>query len=191
MSEAIINPYREYFRQLAIRHKDLLHDPYSESGDSDIGAKHFVTWNVDQVITGLRTKAGRPLLLLENYEIVTHAQTPSDIKGFYSGAFSVIDTALNNDYSSEDAAFVKTERIVMDILQQIWADHYAPGVDRCNTPFKEFYFDQMNIVPIGPLYDNDFGYRVEFQFRPQLSLTISQKPAAGTFIDISESNSGS
>jgi len=182
MKSVNIPGYQQYFRTMAVQHKFLQHDPNSETKDSDIGKKHFARWSADEVLTGLRTKLGWPALLLELYEVIYSEQNKYDIKGNYHGAFSVLDKAKSTDYTSEIAAFAKAEQIVMDILQKIWQDHYGPDADACQTPFFSFDFNNLQIMPVGPLYDNNFGWRVEFKFVPQTVFDVTQPPAAGTFI---------
>lgn len=174
--------YINYFRQLSIMHRWLLHNPVSENADSEVAEKHFTRWGVDEVVTSLRTKMGWPACLLELYEIVTRASNNYDVKGFYSGAFTILDTAIMGNTQSEVDAFDKCQTIYEDFLQQIWQDHYGLNKDRCNTPFAEFSFDSLNITAVGPLWDNQFGWRIEFQFKPRYLLEINKAPADGVFI---------
>jgi hypothetical protein len=174
--------YIDYFRTLAVQHRWLLHNPLSENADSDIGEKHFTRWSVDEVVTSLRSKVGWPALLLEMFEIVTRATNNYDVKGFYTGAFTVLDTALVGDTQSEIDALAKCETIVNEILRQIWQDHHGLNKDRCQTPFTDFYFDSINITPVGPLFDNQYGLRVEFQFKPKHFLNVTVPPEEGVFI---------
>jgi hypothetical protein len=174
--------YTDYFRQLTVQHRWLLHDVTSENADGDIEKKHFTRWGVDEAVTGLRSKLGWPALLLELYEIVTKASNVYDVKGFYSGAFTVLDEVIIGSTESEMDAFEKCEIIYGDILKQIWQDHYGLNKNRCVTPFAEFSFDNLNIIPVGPLFENQFGWRIEFQFKPKYLLQINQAPEEGVFI---------
>lgn len=179
---ADIQGYIDYFRQLAVTHKDIQHNIASETGDASPGEKRFSTWGIDQVVTGLRTKMGDPLLLLENYEIHTSGQNMHDVKAAYSGAFTVIGRAKVNNYADEVFQFAKCERIYKDILQKIWQEMYGADAEFCSTPFYSFQFHTLSIIPVGPLFDNSFGWRIEFSFNPKLSFNISTPPEPGTFI---------
>lgn len=174
--------YINYFRGLAITHKDIQHNPASETGSAAPGAKKFTRWGVDEVVTGLRTQLGWPALLLELYEVQTTGQNYYDIKGNYTGAFTVLDAAKVNNYASEVAAFVKTETIYRDLLKKIWQDHFGADADFCDKVFSDFSFEKLNITPVGPLFNNQFGWRIEFSFRPALSFDVNSPIPAGTFI---------
>ncbi len=142
----------------------------------------FTRWSADEVISGLRTKIGFPALLIELYEVELASLNVFDIKQKTKGAFTVIEHAKPNDFNDEQLAFEVTEAIVYDILKKMWQDHYGPAHDRCTTPFRRVDFNSMNIVPVGPLFQNEFGYRVEFDFELQQTIDITVAPAAGTFI---------
>jgi hypothetical protein len=176
----IVN-YQDYFRGLAVAHQLLKHDPSSETGDAAVGSKRFARWSVEELVSGLRTKVSFPALLLENYEVVTSENGKYDIKGKYMGAITVLAHATPGDFSSETAAFNTAETILYDILNEIWQHHYGKNKNRCDTPFAEFYFD-LNIVPVGPILDNEFGWRAEFMFKPRITFDVTTLPAEGTFI---------
>jgi len=177
-----VNAYTNYFRGLAIYHKDIQHNPASETGGAAPGAKKFTRWGIDEVVTGLRTKMGWPALLLELYEVQTTGENQYDIKGNYNGAFTVLDRADVNNYTSEMTAFQKTESIYRDLLKKIWQDHFGPDAEFCTRVFSFFAFEKLIITPVGPLFDNQFGWRIEFSFRPALSFDLTGPIAEGTFI---------
>lgn len=180
MTNATVSNYTDYFRQLAVHQADLQHDPAGETGDAAPGSVHFTRWSADEAITGLRSKVSFPALLLELYETNTSSEIEYDVRNSYMGAFSVVATAQPEDFTSEMAAFLTSEKIMTDLLQKIWADHYS-GADRCSTPF-EYWNLSYNITPFGPVFDNQFGYRCEFSFNFRRDKKYNQLPAAGTFI---------
>jgi len=175
-SNVTTESYISYFRKIAISNPEIAHDPESETADSDPQKKKFTRWSADEAINGLRNKIGFPALLLEMYEVQSRAEVPYDVKGFYTGAFTIVAHATNGDVSTEEEAFKTTERIYQNILKQIFQDHYGKNKDRCSTPFAEFSFSNMNIVPVGPLFENEFGWRIEFQFKPLYLLKITDMP---------------
>lgn len=179
MSNTNVQLYIDYFRQLAVHHHLLQHDPAAENGD---GTSHFARWSADEVVNGLRTKFGFPALLLEMYEITTQAEIAYDIKGDYHGAFTVVDEAMASNTTDEVLKLASTETIMFDFLKQIWQDHYGANIDRATTPFQYFHFDKVQIMPVGPLFDNVFGWRVEFSFDLRQKQNITTPPADGTFI---------
>ena len=177
-----VETYIDYFRQMAVKHKDLQHDPASETGDSVPGAKRFARWNADEIISGLRSKVAFPALLIELYENDLQSSSVYDIKQRPRGAFTILEHVRPDDFTDEERAFAVTEEMVYDVLKQIWQHHYNSEADRCQTPFKQFHFDKLTITPVGPLFDNEFGYRVEFDFELQQTFKINEAPEEGTFL---------
>ena len=173
--------YISYFRGLAVSHHLLRHDPASETGDSGIGKQTFAIWTVEEVLGNIRSKISFPALLIEMYEVDLSAESVYDIRQRPKGAFTVLvhadPKALHDQYRAYDVA----EEITYDLLQKIWQDHYGPASDRCTTPFKQFRFTG-TIIPTGMMNNNDYGYRVEFEFDLQNTVDIKQAPPAGIFI---------
>ncbi len=184
MSNVTVTDYSNYFRTLAVVDEDLQHNPDAEDGTADAMEKRFTRWTADEAVTGLRNRVGWPALLLEGYEIVSRAQVPYDVKGFYTGAFTILAHATPNDFNSELEAFATAERIYQNILKMIFQDHYGKNKDRCTTPFAEFSFDNLQIIPVGPLFENEFGWRVEFKFKPKYLLQITEPPSYGTIEEV-------
>jgi hypothetical protein len=182
MSITGVEDYLNYFRQLAVSHKDLRHNVAGENGDCPPGSVRFTKISVDQVLKALNNKIGFPCLCVELYEIDTKAEIVYDVKEKPRGAFIVVDHPINDSPAAEEACYIKAERITREILQQIWKHHYDAGVDRCNTPFKDFDFNKLSIVPVGPLFTNEHGYRTEFDFSMRVDETLAQAPAEGTFL---------
>lgn len=176
--------YTNYFRNLAVTHPDLQHNPASETGDAPVGEKRFCKWTADEVVGGLRTKISFPALLLQLYEIDTAAATTYDIRRRPKGAFAVVQKAKNNDIAAEEEAYQLTEKICNEILQQIWADHYLPNVDICDRPFNNFDFNRINMVPTGKLFESHYGWNVDFEFEFQQDINLGQPPPAGYFDEI-------
>lgn len=177
----MVRDYTDYFRQLAIRHKDLLHDPTSETGDGPIGSMHFTKTSADEVLVALRTGIGFPCLCLELYDTVIEAESIAAIQEDNTGAFMIVDNPVNKNFSSEQAVFEKTERICREILQQIWQDHYSANAG-CETPFDSFDFDKITITPVSRIFSGQSGFRVIFSFKPFNQLSLTDAPPAGTFL---------
>jgi len=177
----MVTEYINYFRQLAIAHKDIRHNPLSETDEAPPASKHFTRIAIEEVLKGLRSAVGFPCLCLELYQNETSAENTISIKSLPSGAFMVIDHPENDSFAAEEAVMAKTERIVYELLQQIWQDH-KPGSDICARPFKFFDFNKVLIEPVGPVFTGEYGYRVEFSFESQKPIDITKPPAEGTFL---------
>lgn len=177
----MLDTYISYFRSLAIRHKDLQHDPLSDSGQVGAASKHFTRFEYNEVVKGLRSTVGFPCLCLHLYENETDSQNNINVKFNPRGAFMVIDHPATDSFADEQAAYSKSERIAYEILQQIYQDH-KPGSDPCARPFKKFDFDKINITPVGPVFTGEYGYLVEFNFELQKQINITNPPSPGTFL---------
>jgi hypothetical protein len=182
-----LSAYINYFRTLAIMHRDIQHNPGSEVGDAPIESKRFSRWNAEEIIRGdLRTKMSfsPAALLLELYETDLQAQQLYDIKQFPKGAFTVLCKAEAQDGADEERALALAEEIVYHLLQQIWQDHYGAGTSFCSSPFHRFWFDKLQITAVGPLYGSCFGFRCEFEFEFQQIAKIIDPPPAGIFNNV-------
>lgn len=172
--------YVDYFRMLAVAHNQLQHNPLSETNDSN-ASMHFVRWDTLQVLAGLRTKIKFPVLVLDLYTNDLAAAVEYDIRQRPVGSFMILDKADPNKADDQQRVYANTEKIAQEILQQIWNDHYKPGKHGCKSPFKEFFFQEVTLTPRGKLFDNDFGWLVEFPFEFQKNIDIAKPPAEGTF----------
>ena len=174
--------YTDYFRQLAVSHSKLVHDPTSETGDAPIGSKHFGRFGAEEVIQGLQSKVDWPALLIEMYENKMSSTDVYSVRGNYAGAFSIFATANPENLNEVEAAFLLTENIMMDCLAKIWQDHYGSSTNACTTPFAAFNFDGVQITPVGPVFDRQFGWRCEFTFDFNHLKNITTAPLAGVFV---------
>lgn len=174
------NNYIDYFRNLAVSHNGLNHNPASETGDAKSEQCHFARFSAEEVIQGLRSNVSFPALMVEMFEITNTAQTVYDVKSNYNGAFSVFASAKVDDINVQAEAYACTFKIMDDLLRKIWQDHYGVGKDRCHTPFSDFYFNT-NITPVGPVFDKEYGWRCEFSFKPKNSVPYTTPPEDGVF----------
>lgn len=177
-----VNDFTDYFRQLAVSHHLLRHEPTSESGDSPVGAKRFGRYSAEDVLTGLRTKVDFPALLIEMYQVKLNSNDSIfDVRRNYTAAFAIYASADPLKADDVEEAFRLTEEIMNDMLQKIWQDHYGPDHDQCETPFTDFYFTA-DIEPVGPIWDRQYGWRCEFEFKPIISPSITTAPVPGVFL---------
>lgn len=182
------NAYINYFRALATLHNIIKHNPGSETGDAPVESKRFSTWNAEDVVRNdLRTRMSfsPAALLLEVYQTDLQAQNAYDIKQLPKGAFTVLCKDDLRTAASAEAAMSLAEEIMYDLLQRIWQDHHGPDATLCNTPFRRFHFDKIEIIAVGPLYDNCYGFRCEFAFEFQQVRSIITGPPAGRFSEAS------
>lgn len=182
MISSNVNSYVDYFRQLAVRHNLLRHNPDSETGDASASTMHFAKWNLNELIGSLRTKCSFPALLLELYETQANASIVYDIKLQAKGAITILQHVKEGDVRAEEPAYALTEKIMYDLLKQIWQDHYGENNSRCSSPFFKFDFNTLDITSTGKILQNEYGWRVEFSFQFQNAFDITVAPEAGIFL---------
>ncbi len=177
-----INLYVDYFRQLAVRHTLLLHDPYTENGQGDAQHRKFTCLGNNEIIEGLGgLTLGKTCLCIELYERNLSSETVYDIRQRPKGSMMVIDYA-ENTFSDMLRAYSRAEGILNDLLKKIWQDHYGKDVEEiCDRPFKEFRWTTQ-ITPTGKLFTNYYGYYLPFDFDFHNTIDIKIPPADGTFI---------
>lgn len=175
-----VTGYIDYFRQLAIAHRTLQHNPAGEFGDCDPGSMHFTKISVEEVLAALHSKIGSPALTLELFETELYSEIPYDIKQLPSGAFMVVVKPESDLFSDMQKCYEQAEEIILELLQQIWLDHYGIGVNRCKTPFQEFYFNNQ-LTPVGPVFNTWYGYRFTFDFKFHNKVNLAQAPGTGIF----------
>ena len=105
-----VGVYIGYFRQLAVSHKDIKHDPDSEINDSPIGAQHFTKFGVDEITKGLRGKIGFPCLCVQLYDNETSSSVVSDVRQRPQGSFMVIDNPADKSFAAEEACYEKQKK---------------------------------------------------------------------------------
>lgn len=179
----LISDYTAYFEMLAQQHHLIRHNPDSLNGDSEAGEQRFAIYNAEDVLASkFRSKLGYPALLVEMYEVQFGAAEVYDPKMQYRGAFSIICHGSPKERNTEAIQLSTAEAILWDIIQRIYSDHYGPNALGCNSPFSKVDVMNAQLMPFGPIWDWDFGWRCEFGFRPKATRQLTQLPAAGVFI---------
>lgn len=155
--------YISFFEDLATRHKSLLH-----SGSE----KHFVRANIEELITGLRSKVAWPCLVLESYELNLIDHKSDNIYLVPTGAFSILTKVTRDDYTQENEAINACMGIGLDIITAIRKEYRAMGTPAESAARKIKYFDPATVkaYKVGPVLENCFGYRFEFQIGNPQSL---------------------
>jgi hypothetical protein len=186
MIENNLTGYINYFRQLAVMHKDIQHDVKSETGGGAVGSKKFTSYSIEEVVQGLRTTVGFPCLAIELYDIETEAESFSNITLRPAGAFMVLCHPENDSFAAQENCYTKAEQIVYDILKKMYNDLHGSDADACDTPFNEIEFHKIAITPVGPVFGGEYGYRVTYNFEFNKTIDLTEPPEEGTFIPIIE-----
>lgn len=180
MPENNITKYVDYFRQLAVRHKDVRHDVLTEEGKGNTVNRGFGTFLNNDLITGLNYQLAANVILAELYDESGNGANIYDIRQQPKGAFMIICKGKENNFADMLRAYADAEKICYDILKQLYADH-APGTDACNRPFRSVNFSY-DKIPTGKLFTSYYGFYVQFDFEFSNSVNITTPPEEGTFI---------
>ena len=150
--------YVDYFKELAQQHYVLLHD--------DETKKSFYRANVDELISGLKdTTLSFPCLVLDEQGGQINGQG-----GFFDNqwdnttvAFTILSKVLQSDFDDENEKLDEAKQIGMDIVARIYKD-FKTKATRADTSVKVYYFNPNTVkyYKVGPLADQEFGYRFEF-----------------------------
>lgn len=174
--------YVDYFRQMAVSHVAIKHNPLSEDGDAPMGSRKFYRTSAGEVLSALPKDIGFPMVTVELYDNMPKENNKYDIQGKFTGAFMVVDQANPKNFTEQLTAHATGERIVYQFLQKMWADHYGKNVNRQETPFKDIDFNGMDIVFVTGIFNGQcFGVRCEFNFEIEQHKKIATPPEAGVF----------
>ena len=166
--------YTDYFRQLAVNHPLIGHVQAAESPNyPETGKRRFTTFNMQQVASGLRSAiADSPFLHLHIYD-VRPKDNGNAITGQYTGGFLVTQKADNDSVIGIANAYTITEDIVVDIIGQMRLD-FTNDPQKNTFPFGEIYWSQATINAAGPLWNDRYGWWVEFPFDARLTNRMSK-----------------
>lgn len=177
-----VTTYINYFKNHAVKHSEIQHDILTEDGGGDPDRKRFTVFGNNEVVSGLRNQIVFPALCLELYDNNLEGQDYYNIRHKPRGAFMVLNRFELQNFADEQRAYDNAEKIMYDILQKTWQDHYGKGKDQCTTPFLSFDFTRIEITPTGLLFTNCVGWYVQFNFQLKNTINIAQAPADGVFL---------
>lgn len=148
--------YIAYFKTAAVNHKELLH-----VDDTNVT---FYRMDIEEVLTGLRYKLKSKSLILESPEKNTRDAFSDNPRKIITGAFLIVGPVKKNDFTDEVAVLDKCEEISEDILSKIVNDCSKFKRNSSWTgAIKGFDPNSIRSQKVGPLFDNFYGWRTEFQ----------------------------
>ncbi len=156
--------YIDYFRDIAVRHKEILHDVLSEGQDGIPGECRFSTFSMDDVSRNLRTQTADGIALhLHLYDWQVKDNEAGDVRGQHNGGFLITKKAQPNNNKDEQDVYVATELVVWDIVNKMYNEKNA-GACNCYNFSDIINFNTITVKPVGPLWDNRYGWWVEFTY---------------------------
>jgi hypothetical protein len=111
----------DYFEQLAREHVDILHTDQE---------KHFFRIELEEILTGLRSRIRYPALILEGYDFVFKDQNSDNVHKEVSCAFTVLDHVKDKgDFDQIHLVWQQMEEIGDEICIRILDDKRSRSVD--------------------------------------------------------------
>lgn len=151
--------YENYFDALAQSNKGILHNP-------DDGKLRFFAINPEDLfaelpngvdfndVNGEKTMA---IFMLENFDTRISGRDFGNLNARVNCGFSILKSCQIEDFEREKAIYEETKVIATQFVSKMIKDRFVVPMLKYFEPETGF-----TLNPIGPLYDNLFGYRVQF-----------------------------
>lgn len=149
-----------YFRHLATTHIALQHTAEN---------KHFFRFELEEVLTGIRSTINYPCLILEGYDF-GYSDNNSDnlIKG-RNGAFILLDHATHpDDFDRIDEIYDAMEEIADDILAKIKSDKRNTSI-----PFIAGFDFNKTEGQMLKGEDQTYGIRISFTIESPKEISVN------------------
>jgi len=155
--------YQDYFEDLATAHKAIQHTE---------AKKRFCDVDPEEIIKGLRTGIDYKnyCLILESFDVRGADRYSDNPRGIYSGAFWVIKHCKASDYTMKKTILNESLDIVYAILARIKKEKEIIPKQATIPHFVDV--NSFSINKIGPVGDNCYGWRTEFNFNNSLSQAL-------------------
>lgn len=137
----------DYFRTVSTNHKSILH---TES------EKHFFRYSLTEMLNSLRSSMEYPAIGLENISGNIDDLLSDNKRNAAQLAFILIKPCPLLDFENQEEIMDEMFEIGIDILGKIHKDLHI------DSPIKVFNFQDVDYSPIGPIFENHFGYRFAF-----------------------------
>jgi len=150
-----INSYIEYFRTLAIEHKEI---------------EDFYMIDINEPLEALRSNIVYPALILTSLSGNFEASNLDNILDLINGGFMIIGH-LNqvDDFSGEMQLVSKMKQIGTDVISRMLHDHM-----KCEPlalkAIPGFNINSVSYETLGPVFDNDYGVMFSFKLQDCLDL---------------------
>ena len=148
-----------YFKMLASQHVSIGHS---------LAEKHFYRFEIDEVLSGIKT-INYPALILEGYRFFLTDKQSDNVLKERTGAFILLDHLSDvTDYDAMHELWDRLESICDDIIARIKADKH-------NTKAKavrEFDLNNIEFALIANENDRNFGIRCTFTIVSPFSTTV-------------------
>lgn len=178
-----LKSYIDYFRAIAVAHVSIAHNPLAENQDTDSGDCYFGIFDLADVFTKLKSSMGsdRASLLVHPYEIKGSNKGGADNRLAFTGGFVVAKKAAKFDIIDRVNAQLYSEQTTLDIVGKMISDCRNSDGNKCNTPFENLQLDNFDITPVGPIWENHYGWHVEFSFTMDANIRLHPASIGNNF----------
>jgi len=153
-----IENYIAYFETAATNHKLILHNSPN---------KHFCKVRVQEVLTSLRKDIHFPAVVAELPEIYTEDRLSDNYRDILLGAVLILKPVPPTDYDAEIQVINTCVEIAKDFRTKIMND-------RRKGNLKGLDANRFKIVEVGPVFNNLYGARLEFQFDEPTRMALDE-----------------
>lgn len=164
----MVTEYLDFFKNLAVLHPSIQHDPAPVTLDSKPEKIRFGTfWEADIFAktppSGITAEG--PCLTVHLLDgVLSDSSSHYDIRGKLSGGFVISERVTANDRAAEQAAYANCQEILFDFLVKLWKE----ATDFCGLGAIDM--NSIQFFQVGPLWDNRFGWWCKFDYSHPLKL---------------------
>jgi hypothetical protein len=150
-----INSYVEYFRTLAMEHKEI---------------NDFYMMDINEPLDALRSNIKYPALILTSLSGNFESSNLDNILDMINGGFLIIGHLYQiDDFSGEMQLVSKMKKIGTDIIGRMLYDQ-----QKCESialkAIPGFNINSVSYELLGPVFDNDYGLIFSFKLHDYLDL---------------------
>lgn len=171
----MVAEYIEYFRRFAEQHQAIGHQRINEGQNGDPYTCRFGRfWNLDLYLEsppdGLKTSA--TTVQVQLFDAVLQSPTGHyDVRASMEGGVLITQQAIKNDRVDEERCLTECYNIALDLITLM----YQNSGSFCPRSFA-FDYDRIKITPVGPIWDNRFGWWLTFGIDQLLNLHTRTVP---------------
>ena len=150
-----INSYVEYFRTLAIEHKEI---------------KDFYMMDINEPLAALRSNIKYPALILTSLSGNFEASNLDNILDSINAGFLIIGHLDQiDDFSGELLVLARMKQIGTSIIARMLHDHMKCELLTVKA-IPGFNINSVSYEMLGPVFDNDLGVMYSFKLQDCLDL---------------------
>ena len=153
-----ITELENYFETLATNNIAISHSPSN---------KRFATLTMHEVLNGMKTGLKDIFLYLELPEIRPADLLSDNTRKIYDSAVIITKPVKSGDVEQEKEVMRDLEEIVDQIISKLKNDRHKYILNHLDI-------NTIRVVPVGPVFDNRHGWRINFQLNEPQSYFLDE-----------------